>query len=117
MKLAPFFDHGLSLVFSCYDNEDAVRDFDVMKDYPVNNYFFAKSTFLLAVINSCKLIRKTLLPNKQKSKMMFYTCCISILKESIFLYYHHPHLIQSASHLFQLSYLSHLSFISATTKS
>ena len=43
MKLAPLFDHGLSLVFSCYDNEDAVRDFDVMKDYPVNNYFFTRS--------------------------------------------------------------------------
>ena len=31
------------IVFSCYDNEDAVRDFDVMKDYPVNNYFFTRS--------------------------------------------------------------------------
>jgi len=36
-------NHGLSLIFSCYDSEDAVSDFDVMKDYPVNNYFFSRS--------------------------------------------------------------------------
>lgn len=43
VMLAPLFDHGLSLIFSCYDSEDAVSDFDVMKDYPVNNYFFSRS--------------------------------------------------------------------------
>lgn len=37
IRIAPFFDHGLSLLFSCYD-EDEVDDFDVMKDRRVQSF-------------------------------------------------------------------------------
>ena len=41
--LAPLFDHGVSLIFSCYDNVDLVKDVDIMKDINANNYFFTHS--------------------------------------------------------------------------
>lgn len=37
-RLAPVFDNGLSLLFSCYNDGDAMEKFDVLKDGPVNNY-------------------------------------------------------------------------------
>ncbi|MDD7333564.1 MAG: hypothetical protein PUG70_04145 [Lachnospiraceae bacterium] len=43
IRLAPLFDHGLSLLFSCYDDIQQIREFDVMKDRPVNNFFYTKS--------------------------------------------------------------------------
>lgn len=37
-RLAPVFDNGLSLLFSCYDDGEAMEKFDFLKDGPVNNY-------------------------------------------------------------------------------
>lgn len=37
-RLAPVFDNGLSLLFSCYDDGEAMEKFDYLKDGPVNNY-------------------------------------------------------------------------------
>ena len=34
VRLAPVFDHGLSLIFNCHD-EQSVRNFDVMQDRPI----------------------------------------------------------------------------------
>lgn len=42
-RLAPLFDHGLSLLFSCYNNLDSVRKFDVLEDRAVNNFIGSKS--------------------------------------------------------------------------
>lgn len=42
-RLAPLFDHGLSLLFSCYDNLDNVRNFDILEDRAVNNFIGSKS--------------------------------------------------------------------------
>ena len=44
VRLAPLFDHGLSLLCSCLD-DDAVAKFDVMDDKPCNNYIGSKSTW------------------------------------------------------------------------
>ena len=41
---APFFDHGLSLIFSCHD-EQSINDFDPMADLPVQSYFGSHSLF------------------------------------------------------------------------
>ena len=41
-RLAPLFDHGLSLLFSCYGEENEIRSFDVMKDRPTNNYLYSR---------------------------------------------------------------------------
>lgn len=42
-RLAPLFDHGLSFLFSCYDNQEAIQRFDVMEDKVVNNFIGSKS--------------------------------------------------------------------------
>ena len=42
IRLAPLFDHGLSLLFSCH-TEDAVAKFDVMEDRPVQSWIGSHS--------------------------------------------------------------------------
>lgn len=37
-RMAPVFDNGLSLLFSCYDDGSAMESFDRLKDGPVNNF-------------------------------------------------------------------------------
>ena len=43
IRLAPIFDHGLSLLFNCHD-EDAVRSFDVMQDKQIQCFVGSRST-------------------------------------------------------------------------
>lgn len=38
VDLAPLFDHGLSLIFKCYDNEECATSFDSLQDIQGNNY-------------------------------------------------------------------------------
>lgn len=40
---APLFDNGLSLLFSCYDDQKSIENFDILKDRPVNNFIGSKS--------------------------------------------------------------------------
>ena len=42
-RLAPLFNHGLPLLFSCYDNLENVRKFDILEDRAVNNFIGSKS--------------------------------------------------------------------------
>ncbi len=42
-RLAPVFDNGLSFLFSCYGDGEAMGQADLMKDGPVNNYVGSKS--------------------------------------------------------------------------
>lgn len=44
LRLAPLFDHGLSLMFRAHDN-NAVEAFDVMADLPVQSFFGSRSTW------------------------------------------------------------------------
>ena len=37
LRIAPLFDHGLSLLYSCYTEEDVTK-FDVLSDRPCNNF-------------------------------------------------------------------------------
>lgn len=57
IHLAPLFDHGLALLFNCL-SDDAVREFDVMADRPVNNYIGSRST-----LDNLKLIPPAKLPS------------------------------------------------------
>lgn len=43
IRIAPLFDHGLSLLCSCY-TEDAVEKFDIMDDKPCQNFIGSRST-------------------------------------------------------------------------
>jgi hypothetical protein len=44
IRLAPLFDHGLSLLFHCM-NDTAVEKYDVMEDKLTNNYIGSRSTW------------------------------------------------------------------------
>ena len=43
LRLAPLFDNGSSLVFSCYGDKECVRDFDPLKDVRANNSIGTRS--------------------------------------------------------------------------
>lgn len=66
--LAPLFDHGLSLLCSCTNDED-IDKFDVMADKPCNNYFGSRSVW-----NNLHLFPKNELPQikslKENDKQM-----------------------------------------------
>lgn len=40
---APIFDHGCSLLFSCYGNLKSIEKFDVMEERVVNNFIGSRS--------------------------------------------------------------------------
>lgn len=42
-ELAPLFDHGLSLAYSCYEDEERAASFDPMCNGRVNNYLGSRS--------------------------------------------------------------------------
>ncbi len=44
VRLAPMFDHGLSLLFSCTSEQEAI-DFDVMKDRECQNFIGGRSCY------------------------------------------------------------------------
>ena len=43
VRMAPLFDQGVSLLFSTYGDEKLLKEIDVMRDFPVNNYVGSKS--------------------------------------------------------------------------
>lgn len=43
VRIAPLFDNGLSLLFSCYNNQESIKKYDVLEDKAVNNFIGAKS--------------------------------------------------------------------------
>ena len=44
LRIAPLFDHGLSLLYSCM-SEDAIRSFDIMEDKRCNNFIGGYSCY------------------------------------------------------------------------
>lgn len=56
IRLAPLFDHGLSLLCSCPDDA-AAEQFDVLADKPCNNYIGSKSAW-----DNLKMIPKNKMP-------------------------------------------------------
>lgn len=44
LRIAPYFDHGLSFLFNCF-TEDEIRSFDVMKDRQCNNFIGSRSCY------------------------------------------------------------------------
>lgn len=57
IRLAPLFDHGLSLLFSVKNDEKTIERFDVMQDRRVQCFFGSNST-----LENLKLIPKDKLP-------------------------------------------------------
>ena len=60
VRLAPMFDHGLSLIFSCKDDED-IREFDVLEDKKIQCFLGGNSSY-----ENLKLIPKDKMPDISK---------------------------------------------------
>lgn len=43
IRIAPLFDHGVSLLFSTYGNEGQLKKFDVLQDIQANNFIGSRS--------------------------------------------------------------------------
>ena len=70
IHLAPLFDHGLSLLFSCKDDA-AATEYDVMADKRVNNYIGSGSTWEnLMLIPKDKIPRLNPLKESDKAIVM-----------------------------------------------
>ena len=81
IQLAPLFDHGLSLLFNCGDDE-AVANFDVMADRPVNNYIGSRSTWEnLALIPKDKMPQ--LMPLRERDKSILLEGLDDIISQSL----------------------------------
>lgn len=61
LRIAPLFDHGLSLLYSCRTDEEAAA-FDITKDLPCNNFIGSHSCYenLALIKNPKKLLKKKL---------------------------------------------------------
>lgn len=44
LRIAPLFDHGLSFLCSCY-NEEEIKRFDILEDKPCQNFIGSRSTY------------------------------------------------------------------------
>lgn len=79
IRLAPLFDHGLSLIFNCYSEEN-IKKFDVLEDKPINSYIGSKSSKdNLELIKENKFPRFNLLSEKDKD--IIFTDLHGILSE------------------------------------
>lgn len=65
LRIAPYFDHGLSLLFSCHDDE-AMEKFDVMADVKCNNFIGSYSTKENLKLISSKNVFKNQLKESDK---------------------------------------------------
>lgn len=43
VRMAPLFDQGVLLLFSTYGDEKLLKETDVMRNFPVNNYIGSKT--------------------------------------------------------------------------
>lgn len=44
-SLSPLFDHGISLIFSSYDNRESVKQFECSRDIQANNFVGSRSLY------------------------------------------------------------------------
>lgn len=71
VRPAPLFDHGVSLLFSCYDNQNSIQKFDVMEDRVVQNFIGSKSLeYNLQLLPKDKNLFKRELCEEDKEKLL-----------------------------------------------
>lgn len=69
LRIAPLFDHGVSLMFGCRNDED-FRNFDILSDVSCNNFIGSRSTAQnLKLIGSQKLFKNEL--NESHKEFIF----------------------------------------------
>lgn len=70
IRIAPLFDHGLSLLCSCYGDEEIDR-FDILEDKPCQNFIGSRSTYdNLAFVENKKAIFSNVLKRKDKELLL-----------------------------------------------
>ena len=70
IRIAPLFDHGLSLLCSCY-TEDEVNRFEILEDKPCQNFIGSRSTYEnLAFVENKKDIFSNRLKMEDKESLM-----------------------------------------------
>lgn len=64
LRIAPFFDHGLSLLCSCY-SEEQIKKFDIIEDKPCQNFIGSRSTLenLNLIQNKASIFKNCLTEN------------------------------------------------------
>lgn len=65
-RMAPLFDNGLSLMFSCYNDGKKMAEFDKLKAGPVNNYVGSTNLSDNLRYVPDELRRKTVMPTKKQ---------------------------------------------------
>lgn len=69
IRVAPLFDHGLSLMCSCY-SDDEIEQFDVLADKPCQNFIGSRSTLEnLRLIRDKGIIFQTGLKEKHREEL------------------------------------------------
>ena len=79
VRIAPLFDHGLSLLCSCYSEKD-IEVFDVMADKPCNNFIGSRSSFEnLQLVNDKSIIFSSSL--KESDRDILFEDLLGILSD------------------------------------
>lgn len=69
VRIAPLFDHGLSLLCSC-SSDKAAKSFDIMEDRPCNNFIGSRSTYdNLSLLSHKKKLFKGILKPEHKDEI------------------------------------------------
>ncbi len=74
---APLFDHGVSLLFSCYNDIELIRKFDVMEDRAVQSFIGSKSLeYNLRFVSKEKKVFNGILKETDKEKLLGDLECV-----------------------------------------
>jgi len=65
LRIAPYFDHGLSLLFSCHSDKE-IKKFDILSDVKCNNFIGSKSTLENLKLISSRNVFKSKLKSSDK---------------------------------------------------
>lgn len=69
IRIAPLFDHGLSFLCSCYNDEE-IEKFDILADKPSQNFIGSRSTFdNLALVSDKKNVFQSVLRLQDKEAL------------------------------------------------
>lgn len=97
-RLAPVFDNGLSLLFSCYSDGAEMEQFDRLKDGPVNNFVGSMSLSenlrmvpkeMLDLVKTADIGRNVLLgglqglmqPSEKTVPHQYWDCVVEMIQE------------------------------------
>lgn len=97
-RLAPVFDNGLSLMFSCYKDGEAMQRFDCLKDGPVNNFVGSMSLSenlklvpkeIISAVQNADLVKNTILngleavknDSKEVLPLQYWDCVPQMIQE------------------------------------